>query len=284
MHWIESLENRTLLSATLPRPDHVLVVVEENHSYNQIIQEKDPSHLASTWAIVPQNLRATAPHINSLARHGANLRQMFAETHPSQPNYLALFSGSTQGVTSDATGSIFNGPSLGGQLHTAGLSFAGYSEDQPTAGYLGDKYKDYARKHNPWSDFADVPQTDNQPFSAFPHDFNQLPTVSFVIPNQQHDMHSGPIRTADKWLDKKLRHYRHWARKHNSLLIVTWDEGSGDNHIPTVFYGPMVKKGNYDQPVNHFNVLRTIEDMYGLSPIGQSATAEPITGIFKRVA
>ena len=97
----------------------------------------------------------------------------------------------------------------------------------------------YARKHNPWADFTDVPPSANRPFSDFPkrNDFASLPTVSFVVPNQQHDMHSGSIADADQWLKDNLAGYAQWAQSHNSLLIVTWDEGSGDNHIATIFSG-----------------------------------------------
>src|SRR5205085_5021253 len=101
----------------------------------------------------------------------------------------------------------------------------------------------YAKKHNPWVDFTNVPTTDNLPLTAMPTDFSQLPTISFVIPTDSHNMHSGSAPTADSWLKRHLGAYATWAQTHNSLLIVTWDEddGSSANHIPTIFYGPMVK-------------------------------------------
>ena len=99
--------------------------------------------------------------------------------------------------------------------------------------------------------FADVPAELNKPFSQFPSDFNQLPTVSFVIPNLQHDMHSASIRKADHWLESNIKDYAKWATAHNSLLIVTWDEGSQLNHIPTIFFGAGVRRGAVDLPANH---------------------------------
>jgi hypothetical protein len=269
-----------LMAAGLPRPDHVVVVVEENHSYGQILGP------ASLPVPVMPNLMSTDPFIRSLAWHGASFRNARAETHPSQPNYLALFSGSTQGVTSDGTPpEPFTTANLGGALIAAGLSFAGYSESMPYAGFTGSEAEGglYARKHNPWADFADVPASANLPFSAFPRrrDFASLPTVSFVVPNQANDMHSGSIRTADKWLRKNIRPYVRWARRHNSLLVLTWDEGSSDdNHIATVVAGAHVQRGWYDEPINHYSLLRTIEDMYDLSHAGASADASPITSIF----
>ena len=172
-------------------------------------------------------------------------------------------------------------PSLGGQLLAAGLTFAGYSEDLPSAGSLTLKSGEYARKHNPWSDFTDVPAGDNLRFADFPKDFTKLPTVSFVVPNQLNDMHSGLVRTGDQWLLKHMRSYARWAPKHNSLLVVTWDEGHGSgNQIPTVITGAGVKHGMKKQFVNHYSLLRTIEDMYGLPPLGNAAGAQPMTSAF----
>ena len=94
---VEALESRVLMALGLPRPDHILVVVEENHSYGQVLG------LVTQPVPIPRDVRSTDPFIRMLARHGASFRNARAETHPSQPNYLALFSGSTQGVTTDGT-------------------------------------------------------------------------------------------------------------------------------------------------------------------------------------
>ena len=128
--------------------------------------------------------------------------------------------------------------------------------------------------------FADVPAELNKPFSQFPSDFNQLPTVSFVIPNLQHDMHSASIRKADHWLESNIKDYAKWATAHNSLLIVTWDEGSQLNHIPTIFFGAGVRRGAVDLPANHFRLLRTIEGMYDLPLLGKAANHTPLRKLF----
>jgi len=174
-------------------------------------------------------------------------------------------------------------PSLGGQLIAEGLSFAGYSEDLPAAGSLVVKSGEYARKHNPWSDFTDVPQaTSNLPFSDFPaNDFSKLPTVSFVVPNQKHEMHSGTVKAGDDWLKSNIGPYATWARSHNSLLIVTWDEGRSDNHIPTILFGAAVRKGNFAYASDHYRILRTIEQMYGLEPLGAAADNAPLRKLFR---
>lgn len=106
--------------------------------------------------------------------------------------------------------------------------------------------------------------------------------MSWVIPNQLNDMHSGPILQADSWLRRNLSRYVVWAQSNNSILIIDWDEddGGSTNHIPTIFVGPMVKPGRYSERIDHYNVLRTIEDMYGLSHLGYSAAA-PLVDVWQ---
>lgn len=255
-----------LRTVKLPKIDHIVIVVEENHAQRQILGNR------------------SAPYMNSLMNQGANLTNYHAIEHPSQPNYLDLFSGSNQGVTNDRIPNTkFSTPNLASELIEKNYSFTGYSEDLPSIGFNGESNGAYARKHNPWVNFTNVPEKVNQPLEKFPRDFNQLPTVSFVIPNLQHDMHDGTIKEADHWLMKQLDSYVQWAKTNNSLLIVTWDEddNSQDNKIPTFFVGPMVKTGQFNENLNHFNLLRTIEDIYGLAHAGESKSVEPITSIWK---
>lgn len=258
----------------LPRPDHIVMVIEENHSYNQIIDSPD------------------APYINRLATQGAVFTQSYGVTYPSQPNYLALFSGSTQGITDNSCPHTFTTPNLGHALLAAGLTFAGYSEDLPSVGSLICSVGLYARKHNPWVNWQDsvtngLPPTANLPMTSFPTDYSRLPTVSVIVPNQVNDMHHGKdpdtIQTGDHWIQEHLDAYVQWAQQHNSLLIVTWDEDNKkeNNRIATLFVGPMVQAGRYDQRITHDNVLRTIEDLYGLSHVGTNADVAPIAQIWK---
>jgi acid phosphatase len=203
--------------------------------------------------------------------------------HPSQPNYLALFSGSTQGVGSDKCfDPLPDRANLGSQLIAAGKSFAGYSEDLPDVGYTGCTSGGYAAKHNPWVHFANVPVTANLPYSAFPADFANLPTVAFVVPNLCNDMHDCPISTGDSWAKAHLDPYLEWAKAHNSLLIITFDENDGrpDNTILTLFAGAGVKPGQYNDPLDHYRLLRTIESLYGLAPLGEAAKQTPLTDIW----
>jgi hypothetical protein len=257
-----------------PVYDHVVVVILENSSYADIIGDT-----------------VDAPYLNSLANTGANFTQSFAIEHPSQPNYLDIFSGSNQGVTTDiCLSSLIDADNLGNQLITAGFSFKGYSEDLPLAGSTTCSAALYVRKHNPWSDFADLPITSNLSFSSFAVDFGNdaLPTVSFVIPDLCDDMQGTAACTAaiaqgDTWLETNLSAYIDWAPLHNSLLIVTWDESDSSNvanQIPTIFYGALVIPGYYSQTINHYSVLATIEAMYGLSALGGAATASIPASVF----
>ncbi len=259
----------SLAAAAIPQPAHVVIVVEENRSEGNIIGNK------------------SAPFITALATHGANMVQSFAETHPSEPNYLALFSGSTLGVTKDLC--PVNGgatPNLASELLAAGYTFVGYAEGLPAVGSTVCSAGKYARKHVPWANFSNVPPTSSVPFSAFPSvnggSFADLPTVSFVIPNNDDNMHDGSIAQGDAWLSRELSGYANWAVTNNSLLIVTWDEDDGGprNQIPTVIYGAHVQPGSYNEQINHYSVLSTLEQMYGLPKTGYAASAPPIASIW----
>jgi PKD repeat protein len=249
---------------SVPRPDHIVIVLEENRAEQNILGNPD------------------APFINSLAASGANMTSFFAETHPSQPNYLALFSGSTQGVTDDSCPHAFATANLGAQVIGAGLDFTGYSESLPSVGYTGCTSGRYARKHNPWVNFTSVPASANQPFTAFPTDYSTLPQVSFVIPNLDNDMHDGTIAQGDTWLQNNLGGYITWAQTHNSVFALTFDEDdhSQSNQIPTILTGQRIQQSAYTETVNHYNLLRTIEDAFGLPGIGASASASPLLDIW----
>lgn len=259
---------KKMVSTILPKIDHIVIVVEENRSQKQIAN--NPS----------------APYINSLMKQGANFTNYHAIEHPSQPNYLDLFSGSNQGVTNDRVPKTrFSTENLGSELLSKHYSFTGYSEDMPSIGFNGASTErgGYARKHNPWVNFTNIPKSANQPLKNFPADYSKLPAVSFIIPDLNHDMHDGTIKEGDQWLKAHFDSYVQWAKEHNSLLVVTWDEDDGSriNNIPTFFVGPMVKTGKYDMHENHFNLLRTIEDIYGLTHAGEAAASEPIANIWK---
>lgn len=128
-----------------------------------------------------------------------------------------------------------------------------------------------------------MPLNTGKTFAQFPQDdFTKLPTVSFVIPDMCNDMHDCAVGSGDTWLKNNLASYATWAKDHNSLLMVTWDEDNylGSNRIATVFHGAHVTRGSVSGAYNHFSLLRTIEDMYGTGHAGNAATAAPVTGVF----
>lgn len=253
-----------MTAAAVPTPAHVVIVVEENRSQSNIIGNK------------------AAPFINQLAAGGAMMAQSFAETHPSEPNYYALFAGNTLVTDNVCPVNAGDTPNLGSQLLGAGYTFTGFAESLPGPGSADCRAGKYARKHVPWASFTNIPATRSLPFTAFPSNYAGLPTVSMVIPNLDNDMHDGSIAQGDRWLYQNLSQYASWARANNSLLILTWDEddNTARNQIPTVIYGAGVRPGTYDQPISHYNVLSTLEQMYGLPKLGYATRAPAITDIW----
>ncbi len=276
--------------AQVPTPDHVVVLMMENYGYADIVGN------------------ANAPHINALLNdsHTALFTQSFAVSHPSQPNYIMLYSGNNQGVATDniSNNTPFSTCNLGASLIGNGYSFSGYSEDLSTTGDLTATAGNYVRRHCPWTNWVassgtnTVPPSAHQPYTSFPSNTNyaSLPTVSFVIPNLANDMHNPTFPTpnykataisnGDNWVYNNLSDYINWAKNNNSLLIITFDEDDGlsfggvstsTNQIATLFIGEMVQGGSYSSQINHYNVLRTIEDMYNLPYCGNSANVLPIT-------
>lgn len=233
----------------VPVYDHIVVVVMENHDYGQIIGGA-----------------SGAPYLNSLAANGALLSNYRGITHPSEPNYLALYAGSTFGITDDRTHKA-PGPTLATILQGAGKTFAGYVERQGRS-----------HDHNPWETFPEGRSVERD-FDAFPRDdFVRLPTVSFVIPGVHHDMHDGTVSQGDQWVEANIGPYANWATTHNSLLIVTWDESSSDanNHVPAILYGAHVATGTYPAAYNHYNILSTVLAASKLSGPRSAAAAPPV--------
>ncbi|CAM5462341.1 MULTISPECIES: alkaline phosphatase family protein [Streptomyces] len=266
--WTGLGEGSAHAAGAVPSPDHVVVVVFENHAYSQVIGS------------------SSAPYINSLKAGGANLTQSYAETHPSQPNYFALFSGSTQGITDDScyTPGFSSARNLASELIAAGRTWASYNETLPSQGSTTCSSGTYARKHNPWFGFSNVPTSTAKTFAQFPTDYSTLPQMSFVVPNLCSDMHDCSVSTGDTWLKNNLGAYATWAKTHNSLLVVTFDEDNrlSGNKIPTVFYGQPVAAGSSSSTTyNHYDLLRTLEDSQGLTThAGNAASAQDITGIW----
>ena len=260
--FVDTVESTARASISIPRPDHVVIVMEENRSPRGVI---DSIH---------------APYLATLADRGAVFTEYFGIAHPSQPNYFVIFSGSTQGVSDDSCPHHFGTRNLASELIDAGLTFAGYSEGLPGTGATTCESGLYVRRHAPWINFVNVSPRLHLPFSQFPSDFNQLPSLCFVIPNKNNDMHSSTTERADAWLRQHIDPYVQWAQTNNSLLIVAWDEGANPNQVALLMVGPMVQPGRYCGHLTHYNLARTLEDMFGLPYAGLTASARPITYVW----
>ena len=259
---------RIPIDARLPHPKHIIVVFEENKSFGQIAGR------------VRQ-----APYLNALIAHGALFTNAHAVAHPSQPNYIAFFGGVTNdnGDGCTPTGYDAAGANLASELAAAEKTFAGYAEGLPFVGYRGCIHGEYARKHAPWNDFSNVPASDDRPLRDLPAP-EAMPQVAFIAPNLLNDMHSASVARADAWLHRTLGPLIARANRTDTLVIITWDEGAGDsaiNHIPTIFFGPMVRPGRYDDPIDNYRVLRTIEALSGIPAIAHAREAAPIADAWR---
>lgn len=251
---------------TGPHGSQVTIVLMENKDYNLVAGSPH------------------APYFNkTLVPEGVLLRNSHAIGHPSEPNYLALFSGSTQGINGDPCPVYFSTANVASELHAAGKTFAGYSESMPHNGYKGCDQGLYDRNHNPWVEFTNVPAADNLVYHGFP---STPASFVWITPNLCHDTHNCAVKVGDTWLSKNLPPIIAWDKAHDGLLIVTWDEAapdnSGANHIPTVLVGPMIHAGVDDrQDVNHYAVLRTIETILNVPCIDKECHAPLLTGIWQ---
>jgi hypothetical protein len=239
----------------LPHVSHVVVVVFENHEESAV-----------------DNGDTTSPFERFAGRY-ADLSRYTAVAHPSLPNYLALVSGSTQGVTDDCTSC---GPwprSIGGLLSTAGKSWGGYAEGYPSSAL-------FAKKHMPFLYFSDG-VVHVHPLSRL--DARHLPAYSFVAPDLCHDAHSCPLSVAESFLARWLPPL---LQVPHTAVFVLFDEGTskigGGGRIEAFVAGTAVRRHVVvRRSVNHYTVLRTIEDLFGLPHLGLSRTAKPLTGIWR---
>ena len=252
----------------VPPLDHVIVVVMEN---------KNPEDVND------------ASFISGLVRSGATFSDYRAIAHPSQPNYVALWSGGTQGIDSNrcpATSSPLMTPNLGTLSEGAGLTWRAYAENLPATGSeecFADG-KRYSRKHAPWTNFGNIDHRNERPYAELAADIaaGRLPRLAFVIPNNSNNMHDGSVAQGDDWLARNLPGMIE-AVGPNGIVVLTWDENrsGSENRILTVVSGPRVKRGFVsDRPVNHYTMLRTLCDGLALPPPGAAAAERPMLDIW----
>jgi phospholipase C len=254
-----------------PSLQHIVVIVFENKEYGAVLGN------------------AQAPTFNRMAQRYATLTHYYGVTHPSLPNYLALVSGSTHGITSDCTNCEVSGPTLADPLEQAGKTWKLYAEGLPAPGFAAPGYDGYAKKHDPFVYFRSVVDNPARAKRVVPlkqlavdERSGTLPNFAFVVPNLCHSMHDCSVRTGDAWLRAKLPPL---LALQQTVVFVVFDEGTtnvhGGGHVPALALGTDVRPHSRSAAVtNHYGLLRTIEDAWGLARLGRSASAVPITGIW----
>ena len=263
-------------SVRVPSFRHVVAVVFENHEASSIAGNPD------------------APTFNALAHRYATLTKYDAIGHPSLPNYLALVSGSAHGIRSDCTDCVVRAHSLADTLDEAGKTWKTYAEDLPYLGFTGGSSGRYAKKHDPFLYFRDVADSPARrtrvvPFPRLERDLaaRRPPDFALVIPNLCNDMHDCPVSTGDAWLKAHIVPLLHSPELRASVVFVVFDEGTSDTggggRVEALALGPTVRRGStFTQATNHYGLLRTIEDAWGLPRLGFSRKGTPIGGIWRR--
>ena len=251
------------------------MIVLENHDYDQIVGNAELTYL------------------NGLYRRFGVATDYQAISHPSLPNYLALVSGQTFGVQVDCTDCIFQARTVVDQLEAAHRSWKAYMDAMPEPCTLQDA-GDYYVDHNPFVYFRSV--RDNQarcsahvvPFEDFAGDLQsgKLPNFAWITPDACHDMHSCAPQVADTWLSDlvpQILESKAW--RNHGLLVITFDEGvSGPEggQVATMLASPDFQPGNHlDQPLDHYSLLATIEDLFGLPRLGKAAGARSLAPAFR---
>jgi phosphatidylinositol-3-phosphatase len=266
------LAGRATAAAPVPAFAHVVVIVFENKESTSVFGNR------------------AAPTFNSYGRRYAKLTRYFGVTHPSLPNYLALVSGSTQGITTNCTDCVVDAESLADTVEASGRTWKTYAEGLPAPGFLGPFNGRYAKKHNPFAYFRGIAEDPARrarlvPLSQLGPDVRAgtLPSFSLVVPDLCHSMHDCSVGVGDAWLRSQIGKF---MKLPNTVVFVVFDEGkssiSGGGHTAALALGRAVRPGSrLTKVTSHYGILRTIEQAWGLPLLGRSARVPPITGIWR---
>jgi hypothetical protein len=260
-------------AASLPTSSssHVAVIVMENKEAGEVLGT------------------SSSRYVNALARRYALATRSYAIRHPSLPNYLALTSGSTHGITSDCTDCHVASRNIADQLEAAHRSWKAYMEDLPGPCSQVASAGGYAKKHDPFMYYDDIAHDPRRcrnvvSFDRLASDLRRgtLPTFAFISPNLCHDTHDCDVATGDRFLAGLVPRLLREIGPHG-FVVLTWDEGSSDDgcctdarggRIATIVAGPDVRRhARSSHPIDHYGVLRTIEDALGLPRLGGAALA-----------
>jgi hypothetical protein len=265
----------------LPTFSHIFVIVMENREYGDIIGSSE------------------APYLNSLAQKYGLATGSYGITHPSLPNYLALLGGDTFGIQSDCTTCFVQAPNLVDELTAGHRTWGAYMQSMPGPCFVGDRYP-YAQKHNPFVYFDDIRTNPDQcrqimPLAPLAGQLaaNTVPDFVWITPNLCSDMHDCSTSQGDTWLSGWVpRILGSSAWKDGGALFITFDEGTTNDgccrfaaggHIVTLVISPLGKTHYHSSiPVDHYSLLRTITEAWGLPDLGHSADAatSPLADFF----
>ena len=263
--------------AGLPRIGHIFVVVMENHEASQIIGNSN------------------APYTNSLIAKYGFASNYTAVSHPSEPNYFALWAGSTRGVTNDSTYNFTSGTTLGDQISAAGRSWHVAAQNVPLNCYTGstasggeDGSGTYARKHEPAISWTSVSRNSSKcaRITDFSHFSPTTGNLWFIAPNLCNDMHDCSIARGDTFLKGFLPKIMNSSVWSSSVIFLTWDEGStsigGGGKVATVVISPYAKTGYRSSTSHsHYSLVRTIDDAWGMPCLHKACNANNLAEFFK---
>jgi phosphatidylinositol-3-phosphatase len=260
--------------ATALRSSHLALIVLENREYEEVVDNPE------------------APYFNHLVERGAIATNFYGVTHPSLPNYLALFAGDTFGIAENCTDCVVYRPNLATQLSRTGISWRAYMESMPSPCFIGADFGRYAKRHNPFVYFPSVTALSQRCNRVVPESWlvsdlerHRLPQFVWLTPDLCHDGHDCKFAAVDYHLETLVPEIIRQLGP-RGLLVITFDEGISDSgccgypgggRIPTVLVGPGVPRGSeIRRPADHYSLLASIEDYFDLPRLRMAAAATPL--------
>ncbi len=243
----------------VPAPPHVFVIVMENMNLAAALRSPSIERLAAKY-VLATNYRAVSS--------------------PSLPNYLAMTSGSTWGITDDAY-HVLPAGGLGAQLTAAGVTWRAYMEGLTSAGCLRSPYP-YALKHNPFAYYGGSCPENVVALEALDADLSSdTPSFVWITPGLCHDGHDCPLTQAGPWLeDLVARIVASLAWRDHGALFVVWDEGDGrSSDVPLIVASPDLESRRVEDIYDHYSLLAAIEDRFGLPRLGAAKDARSLTDL-----
>jgi hypothetical protein len=280
-----SANGPSMMTWSAPAVSHVFVLVEENHSYEQVIGNN------------------AMPYTNTLAQQYSLATQYYANAHHSLLDYFVLTVGQTVAADDSYAGTV-TADNVVRALTSAGKTWKMYAEDLPNAGYLGDDVGGYAKRHNPFTYFSDVETDGSQaanivPFRQLATDLqnNTLPNYAMIVPNVVNDGHDCPVAACnenqrlakvDKWVQNNIQPLIDSTVMQDSVLIYTWDESvlsdvtNQGGHVATILIGGKIKTGYKSSTMyQHQSTLRLALKLLGVNDYpGLAATAPDMSEFF----